>query len=85
MAINEYLSMNTVQLLRAARDFLAKSRCSQGHSVSEIRDRASRDHMGHCLYCQRQIELYEALVARIETAGSGIDVSSTSDDGPPSA
>lgn len=58
-------------LLRDACNFVAKSRCSQGHSVSEIWDRAKPEHYGHCIYCKDQVRLYMALN---EAAGSA-DVS----------
>lgn len=45
-------------LLRKARDFVGKSRCSMGHSVDQVWDRGKA---GTCLYCKAQVELYEAL------------------------
>lgn len=50
------------RLLRDARDFVGKSRCSVGHSVSEVADRA-KPGMRHCLYCAAQFELYQRLLA----------------------
>jgi hypothetical protein len=55
-------------LLRRARDFVGKSRCSTGHSVSEVFDRANPKYYGHCIYCQRQMELYNDLVSEIGRA-----------------
>jgi hypothetical protein len=48
-------------LLREARDFIAKSRCSAGHSVSEVQDRAKKSHHGYCVCCAHQFSLYRAL------------------------
>lgn len=44
--------------LREARDFVGKSRCSLGHSVSEVQDRAKA---GTCIYCKHQFDLYNRL------------------------
>jgi len=48
------------KLLSEARDFVGKSRCSIGHSVSEVKDRA-KPGMRHCLYCAAQLDLYQRL------------------------
>jgi hypothetical protein len=52
-------------LLRRARDFVMKSRCSEGHSVSEVWDRAKPTHLKHCIYCASQVALYKDLEAEI--------------------
>ena len=54
-----------VTLLREARDFVGKSRCSQGHSVSEVVDRANPRHFGHCIYCKHQYGLFQELAGEV--------------------
>jgi hypothetical protein len=51
----------TSMLLRQARDFVGKSRCSMGHSTSEVKDRANPTAANHCLYCEHQLSLYRLL------------------------
>lgn len=53
-------------LLRKARDFVGKSRCSMGHSVDQVWDRGKA---GTCLYCKAQVELYEALARAADPNG----------------
>jgi len=51
-------------ILIEARDFVGKSRCSVGHSVSEVLDRAKAGPRP-CLYCKAQAELHEKLLLAI--------------------
>lgn len=53
-----YMADDVDALLREARDFVGKSRCSLGHSVSEVQDRAKA---GTCIYCKHQFDLYQRL------------------------
>jgi hypothetical protein len=55
---------NFRSLLIDARQFVGKSRCSVGHSVSEVLDRAKPGDR-HCLYCEQQAALHERLVQAI--------------------
>jgi hypothetical protein len=57
-------------LLRKARDFVGKSRCSMGHSVDQVWDRGKA---GTCLYCKAQVELYEALARAADPTSSTCD------------
>lgn len=55
---------NLRSLLIDARQFVGKSRCSQGHSVSEVLDRAKPGDR-HCLYCKEQAALHERLMLAV--------------------
>lgn len=55
---------NLRSLLIDARQFVGKSRCSQGHSMSEVLDRAKPGDR-HCLYCKEQAALHERLMLAV--------------------
>lgn len=58
---------NLRRILIDARDFVGKSRCSVGHSVTDVLDYAKPGPL-HCVYCKAQAELHEKLVVAISQA-----------------
>jgi len=57
-------SSNLRSLLIDARQFVGKSGCSVGHSVSEVLDRAKPGDR-HCLYCEQQSALHDRLMTAV--------------------
>lgn len=55
-------SKSLLSVLHDARDFVGKSRCSQGHSVNEVLDRA---RAGTCIYCAHQAKLHAELMSEV--------------------
>lgn len=55
-------------LLRDARDFVGKSRCSMGHDPWHLRDNRNK-----CIYCKHQFELYECLGQLVQEAANAGD------------